>query len=172
MATKKIASPTVIVRLSGIPVALRILGIQFLLIGSLFILSFLFVEGFTTANFILIFILLSIVIIDLFISLIFYFDWVNKSYEIRSQSIVEKRGIIFRREETYACSNIEEIILKQGILGRIFDFGSLRLYDPALQQSIYLTNIRDPHHYQTILRKLFMNKEVNVGSRVILGQGF
>jgi len=170
MATKKIAVPTIIVGLSGIPVAIRIIGVQFLLVATVFILSFLFVGGVTTGNFLLIVIILGVIIIDLFITLIFYFDWMNKSYLIRPGSIVEKRGVLFRREETYACSNIEEIVLKQGILGRIFDFGSLRLYDPALKQSIYLTNIRSPHRYQSILRKEFMKPMENTGSRIILGQ--
>lgn len=173
MATQqKIVPKTIVVELSQIPTMLRIGSIQLVTLLSfvfIFFISSTLLEGIGGLVFVIL--IFMIVATNLFLSTLFYIDWKTKFYEIRPSAIVEKRGVLFRREEIYSCSNIEEIILRQGIIERIFGFGTIRMYDPSLRQSIYLKNIKSPYRYQEILSKRFQNSDSSGSSRVILGQG-
>ena len=56
------------------------------------------------------------------------------------------------------------ITLEQGLLGRIFNFGSLKLFDWALEENIHIYLIHSPLKYHHILETLVpeADREKNV----------
>ncbi|MEX2028436.1 MAG: PH domain-containing protein [Candidatus Curtissbacteria bacterium] len=81
-------------------------------------------------------------------------QWLNEYYEITPLELIHKKGLIFRREEKYNLSHLGSLKLDQNVIGRIFNYGSLRLYNWALEKDIALYLIHNPRKYNRILRSL------------------
>lgn len=94
--------------------------------------------------------------------------WQYEYYIVRKDNIHHVRGILYRREKDYACNNIESMTIRQNILGRIFGYGTIEMYDPALKRKIILYNINNPQKYKKIFEKIFMNEDPSK-SRFIIG---
>jgi len=62
---------------------------------------------------------------------------------VTDRRVIYKRGWIARRTDEIALSRLEEINLSQGIWGRIFGFGKLRLGGTGMG-NIVLPTIADP----------------------------
>lgn len=80
--------------------------------------------------------------------------WLEEYYEITPVEVVHRKGFLFRREERYTLDHIGSITLEQGIFGRIFNFGSLKLFDWALEENINIYLIHSPRKYNHILETL------------------
>lgn len=83
--------------------------------------------------------------------------WVNDYYKISSLELIHKRGFIFKKEEKDLLEHLGALKLDQGLLGRIFNFGTLTLYNWALEQNVVMYNIHNPVRYRDILRILLPN---------------
>lgn len=70
--------------------------------------------------------------------------WANTSYEITKNGIKKRTGIIAPDEKTYQCNNIESVTLRQNILGKIANFGTIEIFSPLLNKRIFLTNVPHP----------------------------
>lgn len=90
--------------------------------------------------------------LDLVVSVFMALAWKKESYVIHPNKIVHTRGILFRRHDTYECNNIETVRLKQGVLAKLLNYGTLAIYDPALRRNIILYNIPDPLKYKKNIR--------------------
>ncbi len=80
--------------------------------------------------------------------------WLNEYYEITPETVVHKSGIIFKKTEKYRLEEIREMDLQEGILGEMFQFGTITLYDPFLNKSLDMYLIHNPRRYARILKKL------------------
>lgn len=100
------------------------------------------------------------IILTLFIVL----EWLNEYYEITPSKIFYRRGIIWRREDAYdltlKSNRITAIGIQQGILGRIFNYGTLFFYDRGVYKYYYLHYIHNPLRYLEILHHLLPNADV------------
>lgn len=88
--------------------------------------------------------------------------WLNEYYEITPTKIFYRRGIIWRKEDTYDLSrdksskttSITSIGIQQGVLGRIFNYGTLFFYDRGVFKYYYLYYIHNPLRYLEVLHRL------------------
>jgi Bacterial PH domain len=69
---------------------------------------------------------------------------------VTSRRLVYKRGWIARHTDEIALNRLEEVNLRQSILGRIFDYGALRLAGTGIGQ-IELPNIEGPVAFRRAL---------------------
>ncbi len=99
-------------------------------------------------------IVLLLIFFEVLVVLIITLTWVNEYYEVSPGQIIHKRGILIRKENTYTCQHIQTIDLDQGFIGRIFNYGTLTLYSPALEDKIYLNNIDKPQEYIEKIKKI------------------
>lgn len=77
--------------------------------------------------------------------------WAVETYEIHKKDIHYKRGILFRHEETYPYNNMQSITCDQSPLGRIYHYGSVKLFIPTLGRDLVFDQVPHPHHFiQTI----------------------
>lgn len=80
--------------------------------------------------------------------------WKTCYYLITPEKIIQHCGVFCRRQEACAIKNIESIILRQNLIGKLFHFGSLKLYAPTLNHRIFMTNIHNPRKRMRLIEKL------------------
>lgn len=115
-------------------------------------------------SFLIVFDLLSILM-----SIYIFLQWKNHFFVISYNGIRHKRGVWDKHEENYSCDNVETIMLDQSWFGRLFRFGTIKLYDPALQANIILYNIHSPRKIAKLMRRIYLNIEKN--ERAVLVRG-
>lgn len=95
--------------------------------------------------------LLILTTIEMFVIIYIVLKWANENYEIRENDIIHRRGIIKIKEDMYSMRNFTAISLIQTIPGRIFRYGNVKLYNPALNHSLTLLRISNPEKYNELL---------------------
>ncbi len=80
--------------------------------------------------------------------------WHNHYYLVRPDKILTSRGVFLRRQRFFAIKNIEAISVKQGVVGRLLNFGTLHLYAPTLNHRIHMFGINDPCGKEQIIENL------------------
>lgn len=88
------------------------------------------------------------------------FQWLNEYYEITPTQVVYKRGIIWRKVDVYDYAHIRSLGINQGLLGRIFNFGSLSVYDRGVYKYYYLNYIHNPDRYFKLLKTLCPDADI------------
>ena len=102
----------------------------------------------------------------IFLTLFIVLSWLNEYYEITPTKIVDRRGILWRKEDVYDLNprdpavRISSIGIKQGLLGRIFNYGTLFFYDRGTYKYEYLHYIHNPLRYFEILHNLLPNAAI------------
>ena len=81
-------------------------------------------------------------------------QWQNEKYSITTSKIIHEKGVFFKKKEIYDYSHITLIDIKQGVFGKILNFGSIHLTDPFINKDIYLDDIHNPERYYHMLREL------------------
>ena len=110
---------------------------------------------------------LLLIIIKIGFMIFIIVSWLNYYYEITPKEIIFRKGLIFKKEERYMLAHIGSAILDQGLLGRIFNFGTLKLFIWTSEKEEYLYLIHNPIKYQTILEQIL--PEADKGRREIRG---
>ena len=93
-------------------------------------------------------------LIKFFLTIAIVTQWLNDYYEIFPNEILHRTGILFRKQEKYFFNHISNIRLNQGVFGRLLNFGSLDLYDWALDKHATMYLIHNPDKYLRILERL------------------
>lgn len=147
------------IRMSSVIVIFRIIAAQFL-IGFTSLLITLPLVAFkeTIDVYIPIIILYALIILVLqcfnMISLVIIFlNWLNTIYIIRPDEIVVQKGILHIRENIYPTKRVEEVIVDQGFVGRVFNYGSINVYSPTYKDELVLQDIAQPYTYADVIRR-------------------
>jgi|GEM_PF-4610394 len=72
-------------------------------------------------------------------------SWSKHYYVINSQAVLMYDGIIFSKSKSYDMAGVESIEVDQGLIGKIFNFGTLKLFNPRLAKEITFHRIPDPN---------------------------
>lgn len=81
--------------------------------------------------------------ITLLVALYEWFRLKNIEQGVTNKRVILKRGIISRKTEEMKITSIETVEIDQGILGRIFGFGTVRVTGRGLSDVIFV-HIDDP----------------------------
>lgn len=84
-------------------------------------------------------------------------SWLNEYYEISADKISHISGVIFKKEQRFSLPNIRQIILKQGLVGRIFNYGTIEFFDYAVKKYYQIYQIHNPVRYFNLLKVLVPN---------------
>lgn len=109
---------------------------------------------------------LFLVLVKIVLTLFIVAQWLNEYYEITPTKIIYRRGIMRRKEDVYdlsrgdKASKITSIGVQQDMLGRIFNYGTLSIYDRGVYKYYYLNYIHNPLRYFEILRYLLPDADV------------
>lgn len=97
---------------------------------------------------------LILVAVKLFLVIFVIVQWLNEYYEITPSEVRFRKGLIFKREEKSKMEHIGSVKLEQGIFGRIFNFGTIKLFNWTTEKDVLLYLIHNPLKYQKILEDL------------------
>ncbi len=79
--------------------------------------------------------------------------WAGTSYVIKDNEIIVQQGLFNIKQKIYPLSSHEEVKIYKSFLGKIFDYGTLSIYQPMLQKYITLDNIQDPDLFAEVIRQ-------------------
>jgi len=96
---------------------------------------------------------LFFLLIQLFVLIFLLLQWHNTYYEISHSEINIYNGILTVKKKIFPYVKADTVSIYQGIVGRIFNFGSIYIYSPSLKRDIYLTNIPKPHIIASFLQQ-------------------
>lgn len=86
-------------------------------------------------------------LVEMIFVIILVLQWVNEYYEISRYDISHRHGVIKIREDRHLFRNFSAVSIIQTIPGRIFNYGTIKLYNPALNHELLLHRISNPNKY-------------------------
>jgi hypothetical protein len=97
---------------------------------------------------------LMLVAIKTFITYYIIFQWVDEYYEITTKEIIHRHGFVFKHDEHNSLNHVVSLRVYQGWFGRIFNFGTITLFNWAKNREFSLYLIHNPIKYLHILEAL------------------
>jgi uncharacterized membrane protein YdbT with pleckstrin-like domain len=83
--------------------------------------------------------------------------WANELYYVTGDHIICREGLFSIREKVYECRNIRSILVNQSLIGRLFNYGDLKVHISAsggYNEEFSITNVSDPKRYELVLGKM------------------
>ena len=105
-------------------------------------------------GFLLFLALLSVVQVALV--LLITLQWKNHVYYLTENYIQENSGIFTLTERMYDLKNVRDISIRQGMMGRMFNYGDIIVESTApdsFHEVIILVGTPNPHQHVTFLKK-------------------
>ena len=127
------------------------ISVKPLIINYSFSIIVCFISGYVITDWFLglFIVLIALVILTPFALIAYY----GQEFGVTGKRVVSKKGIISRSVSEMNLSSIESVNVNQGILGRILNFGSLKISGRGTT-AVDFANIDDP----VKVRKLIQNK--------------
>lgn len=97
---------------------------------------------------------LLIGIVKIMLSVYIVLQWLNEYYEITPDSVIHKKGIIFRKLEQYRLDKVRAMSVQDTFMGELFNFATITLYDLRLNKYLDMYLIHNPDRYAKILQTL------------------
>lgn len=85
-----------------------------------------------------------IAFVQLTITLYIFLEWATDTYILFPDKIEHRRGIILKKIDSWLINNIWTAHITQGLMGRMFDYGTISFHSPTLENHIVLKNIPSP----------------------------
>lgn len=95
--------------------------------------------------------------------------WAGTSYVIKDNEIIVQQGLFNIKQKIYPLEGHEEVEIYKSFLGKIFDYGTLSIYQPVLQKYVTLENIQDPDLFAEVIRQT-KSKESLSSEKVIFSR--
>jgi uncharacterized membrane protein YdbT with pleckstrin-like domain len=80
--------------------------------------------------------------------------WLNTYYVLSSNEVKYITGIITKREMNYSLKNVQSVSFEQGLIGRILNYGSIKIFSPALQKELIMTEVYNPTQIVVTIKKV------------------
>ncbi len=103
---------------------------------------------------------LVLVLLKILLTVIVILQWLNEYYEITKTIIYHRKGLIFKTEEKYFLEKIALVEVKQSLLGKILNFGTISLYDEKGNKYEELYLIHNPLRYAKVIEDLLPKAEI------------
>jgi uncharacterized membrane protein YdbT with pleckstrin-like domain len=92
-------------------------------------------------------------IVNLYFLLTVILSWINEYYILNPKEVIIKTGVFTSQSVTYEFANLQSMTVNQSVWQKIFNFGTIRLFNPVLKEEIYLSNIPDPVKFGNIIQQ-------------------
>ena len=87
--------------------------------------------------------------------------WKSYKYTITSTRIITESGIVWKKKSSMPYNTIQDVVINQGILGRIIGIGSVLLYSAYDGTDLELKQIMDPHNVEEIIFEQLQENKFN-----------
>lgn len=160
---------SLLIRESIVPLAFRVLFLQIITAALLYLINltivFLQEANLVSQTLPVLSVVYGLIIISSLIMAVYaLYAWRNHRYVITKNGIKHRSGVLSYSEYDYSCTNIETIELEQDFWGKVFHFGTIKLYDPALQNQFYLADIGQPKKNMDLLKRMFLKSPPTVSA--------
>lgn len=98
------------------------------------------------------FLFLLAVLAKLFFEFTAVYRWLNEYYEITTTKLIHRKGFLFRKWEMYDFKQVRLAGVKQGLFGRLLNYGTIHLYDPYANKNVYVYLVHNPVKYFDIIK--------------------
>lgn len=92
-------------------------------------------------------------ILNIYILLVAILTWINKQYIFNPKEVIIKTGVLSTKSTTYEIANLQSMSISQNVIQKLFNFGSIKLFNPVLKEEIYISDISDPHKFGEIIQQ-------------------
>lgn len=92
--------------------------------------------------------------VGVYLIVMFVLQWVNTYYVLNPKEVIVKKGVIATYSGTYELANLQSMSVLQGIFGKIFNYGTIKLFNPVLKEDLYLSDISNPRKYAAIIQEI------------------
>jgi uncharacterized membrane protein YdbT with pleckstrin-like domain len=106
---------------------------------------------------ILVFLYLARYVVQMIVVFRLIVVWANELYYVNGNHIICRQGIFSTREKVYECKNIRSISVYQSLMGRIFNYGDLKVRISAsggYNEEFNITSVTDPKRYEFVLGQM------------------
>lgn len=93
------------------------------------------------------------ILLQLIFTIFILLEWSYESYIIRSDRIDHRSGIFSRKTDSYSLRDIRSASITEGVMGKLFNYGSIILHSPTLDQNIVLYNVMSPAFVLKVIEK-------------------
>ena len=110
------------------------------------------VTNLTTAlNFSLLSLVVCLQTLDAAILIYLVIRWRSIRYRVSTTEIAIYHGTIDVHTDIYKTANIEQIKVRQSLLGKLFNYGTVTFFYPALATNVEMVNIPNPWFYARLI---------------------
>lgn len=127
------------------------LGLELLSLITRFITSLIFIESGEVLTFTYIYFIN--VFVNFLLSLCIFTNWLCHYYIVTEDGISINTGFLFRRSRTFDFQSIKSIRIRQGILGKIFNYGTIELEIPVIKKMPVLHSVSNAFEFAKILEE-------------------
>ena len=110
-------------------------------------------------------VVLSILIVPLLVMIFKIIAIKQEVIEFYDDKIIHKRGLVNIREDEYVFAGIFGVSVRQGVGGRLFNYGDLKVDVVGSWGDLSLAYIKDPHKAKVFLSKHLV-KKADIQTRV------
>lgn len=79
-------------------------------------------------------------------------QWANEGYYLDDNELTVTQGILKKTSVAYPFANMQSVTVRQGIIGRLFNFGFVTIFIPTLGKEILFTEISSPGKFAEKLK--------------------
>lgn len=98
------------------------------------------------------FILFSVSLLQLIITLTVFFRWYYESYELKDQELLHRRGVFFARQNALWLKDAQAVEYTQGPIEKLMGTGTVVVYNNVYKKPIYLKSIENGEIYLAMIR--------------------
>jgi uncharacterized membrane protein YdbT with pleckstrin-like domain len=96
------------------------------------------------------------VVLVLLLGLLVYLDiqyiiWRSESYTISDQRVLLRRGVIGKYSRSVGIARVQDVTTSQGLLGRVFDYGTVEIESAGKDGAEILAYVPDPQGFRNVL---------------------
>lgn len=125
--------------------------------------SSLIVGGMTASNLILL-ICVGISIVVMISGLMDYLRWANDQYVITDRRVIQMRGVVTKRVIDSSLEKINDVELRQSLLGRMMNFGTVAILTASGDEGVnVMDRIADPVQFKRAMLDAKHNHERGYG---------
>ena len=104
---------------------------------------------------------LGIIITQTVLLAVVILRWANEYYVLGQDTIIHTQGVFTRHDEIYSLKTIEAASVQQTLLGKLLNFGTVKVYSPVLKKEYFLQEIPSPYELKDVIMGLLSDKGVD-----------
>jgi uncharacterized membrane protein YdbT with pleckstrin-like domain len=95
---------------------------------------------------------LLIHIVNIFSAVWITLFWSSNYYIITPKDVTVRRGVFYTYEKAFSIDKAESVTYRQGFWGKVFNYGTVKVFSPALREDIFIRDIPSPEKFAELLR--------------------